>query len=424
MNKMMQRVLAKEYDIQIKDEYSSLVPPLSRKEYDALKMSIKENNGNTVPIILNRNHVIIDGHHRLRACTELGLVPKTEVIDFANVIQESEFVINLNLNRRQLNDFQKAELGHILQQIEKERARARQISSFNNVKLSLGSNDHNEKGRVVDIISKKIHMSPKTYQRCTKIIELAPESIKQKLREGLTTISKEYAKIMKEQRRTQLMSEASKIKMRWSHNCKLFNGDFEVIGKKIPDNSVDLIFTDPPYGINGLELYEKLGWLTNRVLKEGGNLVTYSGQFYLNEVFKNLESTGLKYWWTLCVKHAEDHQLIYARNVFCEWKPLLWFVKGEKPNIINKISDHIESKQPEKLTHKMEQGIIEAEYIIKHLTVENQIVFDPMMGSATSCIAALANKRKFIGCENDKSVFELAKRRISQYLNDNANLIP
>ena len=61
-------------------------------------------------------------------------------------------------------------------------------------------------------------------------------------------------------------------------------------------------------------------------------------------------------------------------------------------------------------THKMEQGVIEAEYIITNLTVENQIVFDPMFGSGTSCIAALANKRRFIGCEKDKSAFELAKK--------------
>jgi site-specific DNA-methyltransferase (adenine-specific) len=52
------------------------------------------------------------------------------------------------------------------------------------------------------------------------------------------------------------------------------------------------------------------------------------------------------------------------------------------------------------------------------LTTENQIIADFCIGSGTTAIAALANKRKFIGCEKDNEVFEIAKRRISQYLDD------
>ena len=183
--------------------------------------------------------------------------------------------------------------------LKKKELRIRQLSHLNGVKenlLPLGSNVHNvEKGRVIDIISKKTSISPKTYQRATKIIELGSDEVKQKLREGKTTISKEYQEIQKAQKRSQLMKEVPKIEL--PDNCKLFLGDFEVIGKNIPDNSIDLIFTDPPYGSEGLELYEKLGRLANRVLKQGGSLVTYAGQYYLNRVFKILDPLGLKYWW-------------------------------------------------------------------------------------------------------------------------------
>ena len=50
--------------------------------------------------------------------------------------------------------------------------------------------------------------------------------------------------------------------------------------------------------------------------------------------------------------------------------------------------------------------------MIKALTVENQIVLDPLMGSGTTGIAALNLNRKFIGIEIDKEKFEIARYRI------------
>jgi len=113
-------------------------------------------------------------------------------------------------------------------------------------------------------------------------------------------------------------------------------------------------------------------------------------------------SLGLKYWWELAVKHSGFHTKIHPRYVFAEWKPLLWYVKGERANdlvVTNTIGDYIESTPPSKLLLEWEQFTVEAEYIIKPITIENQTVLDPMMGSGTSGIAALNLKRKFIGIE-------------------------
>ena len=49
---------------------------------------------------------------------------------------------------------------------------------------------------------------------------------------------------------------------------------------------------------------------------------------------------------------------------------------------------------------------------LKPLTVENQIVLDPFMGSGTTGIAALNLNRKFIGIEIDKERFEIARANI------------
>jgi ParB-like chromosome segregation protein Spo0J len=95
--------------IKINPEYVSLVSELSPEGYKSLKQSIKE-NGLYIAIIVNQNGIVLDGHHRYRACQELGIEPKIIVKEFNNELDEQLFVIECNLVRRQLNSFQRTEL--------------------------------------------------------------------------------------------------------------------------------------------------------------------------------------------------------------------------------------------------------------------------------------------------------------------------
>jgi ParB-like chromosome segregation protein Spo0J len=63
-----------EENIKINPEYATLFSPLTDEEYRALKQSIK-NKGywSSHPIIFNERRVLLDGHHRNRACEELGI---------------------------------------------------------------------------------------------------------------------------------------------------------------------------------------------------------------------------------------------------------------------------------------------------------------------------------------------------------------
>ena len=62
----------------------------------------------------------------------------------------------------------------------------------------------------------------------------------------------------------------------------------------------------------------------------------------------------------------------------------------------------------------MEQSIVEAQHIISRLTVENQVVLNPMMGSGTTGITALNLNRQFIGIELKEATFRSATARINQ----------
>ncbi|KKK50295.1 hypothetical protein LCGC14_3126430, partial [marine sediment metagenome] len=111
----------------VNSEYEKLVSPLSSEEYASLKKSIKE-DGLWMPILVNPGGEILDGHHRFRACLELNIPTKHAVREFENKLLEKRFVIECNLKRRQLNDFQIAELGITLLEIEQELAKQRQGS--------------------------------------------------------------------------------------------------------------------------------------------------------------------------------------------------------------------------------------------------------------------------------------------------------
>jgi ParB-like chromosome segregation protein Spo0J len=92
-----------------REGYVTLIPPVSTDDYERLKASIKEEGGLLFPIIINQNNVVLDGHHRLRACKEIGIPISYNTRDFTDKpLEELKFVVSSNLNRRHLDEFQKA----------------------------------------------------------------------------------------------------------------------------------------------------------------------------------------------------------------------------------------------------------------------------------------------------------------------------
>lgn len=78
------------------------MPPLSPEEYQALETSIRE-HGVQVPIVVDENRTVIDGHHRQKIARELGIeCPKRVVFDKTEA-EKRTLALSLNLDRRHLN---------------------------------------------------------------------------------------------------------------------------------------------------------------------------------------------------------------------------------------------------------------------------------------------------------------------------------
>jgi DNA modification methylase len=123
-----------------------------------------------------------------------------------------------------------------------------------------------------------------------------------------------------------------------------------------------------------------------------------------------MEGAGLTYWWPLAVVLSGSFARNFPRQVTIKWKPLLWFVKGNKLSTTDFLSDVVKSDAPSKGLHEWEQSLVEAEHVISRLTIESQTVYDPMMGSGTTGAAAVKLGRRFIGIEIDSDKFEIATR--------------
>jgi hypothetical protein len=190
--------------LHINPEYDKLLPRMDKEEFAQLKASI-QTEGQHYPIVVNENLEVLDGHHRFRACTELGLEPDFEVRKFDDKLLEKKFVIETNLRRRHLNNFQLIELAVPLLEIEKALAKKRQSKGGKNgrdMQLGLAPDDADPdsepefKAKAAEVVAKKAGVSTRTLERGKKILEKASEDEKQKLREGKTSISKVYQEII------------------------------------------------------------------------------------------------------------------------------------------------------------------------------------------------------------------------------------
>lgn len=190
----------------------------------------------------------------------------------------------------------------------------------------------------------------------------------------------------------------------------LYNGDFRELSKQIADESVQLVFTDPPYDADSVGLYGDAARVAARILRPGGSFIAYSGQRHLPGVLSAC-ATYLDYWWTIAGVHTGGNQILNRLGVRCGWKPLVWFVKGTRGDVQNVLSDVVSGSR-EKDSHEWQQSEQEARYYIEKLTPPGGLVVDFFVGGGTTAAAAKGLNRQWIGFEIDAGSAERASKRI------------
>lgn len=225
-------------------------------------------------------------------------------------------------------------------------------------------------------------------------------------------VEKELRKIEKEKEKELRKKEYGKKAKNFNDSdIKIINDDFRNID--IETNSVDLILTDPPYPKEYLELWQDLFVFAEKVLKPSCFLICYSGQMYLDQIFKM--ENNLLYYWMMNIIFSKK-PLIHGRNIINEWKPILVFQKKPFKKISDTISDTISFDYSERDLHEKNWGqtIKPFELLLQYFSNLNDLIIDPFAGTGTTLIACKRMNRKCIGIEIEKEYIDLIKGRLNE----------
>lgn len=166
---------------------------------------------------------------------------------------------------------------------------------------------------------------------------------------------------------------------------QIYKGMLPGAGEQIPDNSIDMILTDPERPAEALELYEALGTFAARALKPSGVLVVYCSQEIIGDAVR-LTSAFITFVWVLSVE-ATKAQKIGARNISSSWRPALLFCKGEKPPAITPDSFSVQEGEG---AQSMTRQLLDA------FTLEGELVLDPEAREGEILLESLRAGRKAV----------------------------
>ena len=261
----------------------------------------------------------------------------------------------------------------------------------------------------------------------------------------------------------------------------LFNGDVQELLNEIPDQTIQLVITSPPYNLgkdyeHRIDIEKYLEQQTEiiaqlyRVLKDGGSLCWQVGNFVEDGevypldilyygIFKKL---GLNLRNRIIWRFG--HGLHASKRFSGRYETILWFTKGE-PYLFNLDNVRVPSKypgkrhfkgekkgqlsgnplgknpsdvwevvlqdweqeiwdipnvkanHPEKSEHPCQYPIELVERCVLALTNESDWVLDPFAGVGSSLIAGIKNNRRVVGSDKEQEYVQLARERILAYFN-------
>jgi len=225
--------------------------------------------------------------------------------------------------------------------------------------------------------------------------------------------------------------------------------------RDIPDGSVDMVLTDPPYGTtqckwDSIIPLEPMWEQLKRVIKPNGAIVmTASQPFTTTLIASNMKM--FKYCWVWeksrvtgvlnakrqPLRNVEDVVVFYGKQstynpqgvVVCDKETSTGNTgKGNSDNYGSVAVGKYKQTQtgyPKqvikfgsvgKTQHPTQKPVALMEYLIKTYTNEDETVLDFTMGSFTTAIACLNTKRSFIGIEKDEHYFQVGKDRLEKHL--------
>lgn len=202
------------------------------------------------------------------------------------------------------------------------------------------------------------------------------------------------------------------------HLNQIVIGDARDLANAIPDESIDLIFTDPVY--QNIEDYEWLAVIASRILKPNKSCLIWCsniGQYDVHSVMSRYLRFVLPLSYTKVAKAFRLH----AYKTFLWTTPLLWFHKGDKFTnewLIDTLIDHsnaiVSTKTPPKDSYKWHKNPEAYRFWLTRFAKPGDTVYDPFTGSGSLPVECKIAGINFIASEIDPIVARESQQRLEQ----------
>lgn len=193
---------------------------------------------------------------------------------------------------------------------------------------------------------------------------------------------------------------------------QIVTGDARVLAERIPDESVDLIFTDPVYSEK--PLYDLLGSIARRVLKPTGAVLCWSNGKWHRQNANWLEAAGLTYRYDFgCVITTGNAPM--NGKIISKTNRIIWLDVSGKSKMLGYLADGYASATIPRLHSEWAwtKNPIYCEKAIEAFTRQNVIVLDPFAGHGTLPAVAKIAGRRYIGFEIDEKRAAKARTRLA-----------
>jgi DNA modification methylase len=204
--------------------------------------------------------------------------------------------------------------------------------------------------------------------------------------------------------------------------------------KQMPDQSVDLVLTDPPYNASNSNIeFPDKHWKSiseewdkdfkidfmyevERVLRLGGSCIVFCSYHTLKQYlnFEKLKLQQILHW----VKDNPVPAFMKVYTYSCEYA--LWYVKKGRPYTFNKqfaktnvIKTPMKDKGVNRY-HPCQKTYSIIRPLLQVHSNEGDLILDCFIGSGTTAVVSKQLKRSFIGCDISQEYCKIAEKRVRQ----------
>jgi len=189
--------------------------------------------------------------------------------------------------------------------------------------------------------------------------------------------------------------------------CSIVTGDSKELARAIPNESVDLIFTDPVY--QNIEDYRWLAETANRILQPNAPLLCFCGIGYQEDTQKALRHGGRPVTWILPIVYSAGNTPRFHQLGFAKWTMLLWV--GGQPNS-HFCDAQISVYEKHNNGHEWTKNERPVAAYLNAFCIEHGIVADFFCGGGTVPAVCKMLGRHYLAFEIEKDVAEQARERV------------